>query len=160
MATQLSILTAVLDGQADSLRNLVAALPLRDGSPFAAVAGTHNGRFVVVSPKPLAPRTMLMCSATFDTPIRQWVEGLLDSLGPNAQAIWSHCVGWPGLDAAADYLCAHHVVPSLSFATWDASVSAIVDALALRTRLERFAVRTQRLSNEQRLDAYRVEFGR
>ena len=37
MATQLSILTAVLDGQADALRNLLAALPLRDGSPFAAV---------------------------------------------------------------------------------------------------------------------------
>ncbi len=111
MATQLSILTAVLDGQADALRNLLAALPLRDGSPFAAVSGTHNGRFVVVSPKPLAPRTMLMCSATIDTPIRRWVEGLLDALGPNAEAIWSHCVGWPGLDAAADYLCAHHVVP-------------------------------------------------
>jgi hypothetical protein len=160
MATQLSILTAVLDGQAAALRNLVAELPLRDGSPFAAVAGTHNGRFVVVSPKPLAARTMLMCSATFDGPVREWVETFLDVLGSTADAIWSHCVGWPGPDSAADYLCAHRVVPALSFATWDAPVSAIVDALALRTRLERFAVRTQGLSNEQRLDAYRVEFGR
>jgi hypothetical protein len=160
MATQLSVLTAVLDGQADSLRSLVAGLPLRDGSPFAAVSGTHNGRFVVVSPKPLAPRTMLMCSATIDTPVRQWVEDLLSVLGSTADAIWSHCVGWPGLDAAADYLCAHRVVPSLSFATWDAPVSTIVEALALQTRLEQLAVRTQALTNQQRLDAYRVEFGR
>ena len=160
MATQLSVLTAVLDGQADSLRSLVAGLPLRDGSPFAAVSGTHNGRFVVVSPKPLAPRTMLMCSATIDTPVRQWVEDLLSVLGSTADAIWSHCVGWPGLDAAADYLCAHQVVPSLSFATWDAPVSTIVEALALQTRLEQLAVRTQALTNQQRLDAYRVEFGR
>ena len=48
--TQLSILTAVLDGQAVAVREVVSSLPVRDGSPFASVAGTHNGRFVVVSP--------------------------------------------------------------------------------------------------------------
>jgi hypothetical protein len=160
MATQLSILTAVLDGHAEALHDLVASLPLRDGSPFAAVSGTHNGRFVVVSPRPLVPRTMLMCSATIDTPVRRWVEDLLSVLGSTADAIWSHCVGWPGGHEAADYLCAHRVVPALSFATWDASVSTIVDALALRTRLEQFAVRTQGQSAQRRLDEYRAEFGR
>jgi hypothetical protein len=160
MTTQLSVLTAVIDGRAPALHEVVASLPLRDGSPFASVTGTHNGRFVVVSPKSLAPRTMLMCSATIDIPVRQWVDSFLAVLGPTADAIWSHCVGWPGLQEAADYLCTHQVVPMLSFATWDAPVSTIVGALALRTRLERFAVRTQGLSNAQRLGVYRAEFGR
>jgi hypothetical protein len=64
MVTQLSTLAAVLEGRADALRSTIEAIPLRDGSPFASVAGTHNGRWVVVTPRLIAPDTVLMCSAT------------------------------------------------------------------------------------------------
>ena len=157
--TQLSILTAVLDGQAVAVREVVSSLPVRDGSPFASVAGTHNGRFVVVSPRPLSPAVFLMCSATIDVPVRGWVERFLAVLGPTADAIWSHCPGWPGpAGPMIDYLCAHRVHPELEFATWDVPAAAIVEALATRRRVQDLAVRTQGLDVPSLLSAYRKKF--
>jgi hypothetical protein len=159
MATQLSVLTAVLDGHADALRSVVSSLPLGGGSPFASVPGTHNGRFVVVSPRPLAPATFLMCSATFDGPVHRWIDDFLRVLGTTADDIWSHCAAWPApVDARAAYLVGHRVQPALEFATWDAPVERVVDALAMRRRVAHIAVRAQGLDPASLLAAYRAEF--
>jgi hypothetical protein len=156
---QLSLLTAVVDGHADEVREVVGSLPLRERSPFASVAGTHNGRFVVVSPRPLAPAVFLMCSATIDVPVRGWIERFLAALGPTADAIWSHCPGWPGpAGPTVDYLCSHQVHPALEFATWDVPAATIVEALATRRRVQDLAVRAQGLDASSLLAAYRKEF--
>jgi hypothetical protein len=169
MVTQVSILTAVLDGHVEELRTVVTSIPLDGASPFASVPGTHNGRWVVVSTdqSPTAPLRagglpgpMLMCSAVIDSPVRHWVDGLLAVLGPTADAIWSHCAGWPGPTGRTEYLLAHRVLPWLTFATWDAPVDAVIDALAARRRAEQFAVRTQGLDAERLLAAYRAEFSK
>jgi hypothetical protein len=172
MVTQLSILTAVLDGHASALRDAIGAIPIDDRSPFALMPGTHNGRWAVVSTEasttnPLRagglPGPMMMCSAVIDVPVEKWVDDFVALLGPIADEVWSHCAGWPGRpDAAAKaaYLLAHRVTPMLSFATWDETVGTITAALATRERVERFAVRTQGLSAEQLLAAYRTEFPR
>ena len=129
MVTQLSILTAVLEGHADVLRSTIEAIPSRDGSPYASVTGTHNGRWVVVTPRPIAPDTVLMCSATIDRPVGEWLVDFVRVLGPTADAIWSHCAGWPEqADRQIDWLSAHRVHSALSFATWDVPASEIVDA--------------------------------
>jgi hypothetical protein len=169
MVTQLSILTAVLDGRVEELRTVITSIPLDDASPFASVSGTHNGRWVVVStdPSPTAPLRagglpgpMLMCSAVIDSPVSRWVDRLLAVLGPTADAIWSHCAGWPGATGSAEFLLAHRVMPWLTFATWDAPVDTVIEALAARRRAEQFAVRTQGHDAERLLAAYRAEFSR
>ncbi|HMK12864.1 MAG TPA: hypothetical protein VK461_14840 [Acidimicrobiales bacterium] len=163
MATQLSILTAVLDGQEDALRSTIEAIPLREASPFASVPGTHNGRWVVVRPRPLDPDTFLMCSATVDSPVDVWLDGFLRVLGPTADAIWSQCAGWPGGGGAsrkAAWLASHRVHTALSFATWDARAETILEALATRDRIARFTVRVQGLEATALLAAYREEFSR
>jgi hypothetical protein len=169
MVTQLSVLTAVLDGHVHELRSFIASIPLDDASPFASVPGTHNGRWAVVStdPSPTAPlragglpAPMLMCSAVIDPPVHRWVDDLLAALGPSADAIWSHCAGWPGATCRAEYLLAHRVMPWLTFATWDAPVDTVIAALAARRRAEQLAVRTQGHGAERLLAAYRAEFSR
>ena len=161
MVTQLSILTAVLEGHADALRSTIEAIPLRDGSPFASVTGTHNGRWVVVTPKPIAPATVLMCSATIDRPVADWLVDFVRTLGPTADAIWSHCAGWPKeAERHIDWLSAHRVHPALSFATWDVPAADIVAALATRARVERLVLRAQGLDAPALLVAYREELVR
>ncbi|HTN78740.1 MAG TPA: hypothetical protein VMK16_03620 [Acidimicrobiales bacterium] len=163
MITQLSILTAVLDGHADELRSTIEAIPLRDASPFASLSGTHNGRWVVVRPRPLEPDTYLMCSATIDAPVDVWLDGFLRALGPTADAIWSHCAGWPASGDAsrkAAWLAKHRVHPALSFATWDVPSTTIVEALSARDRVARFALRVQGLDATALLAAYQEEFSR
>ena len=159
MASQLSILTAVLEGHADALRSAVSALPVGEGSPFAAAPGTHHGRFVVVCPRPLAPATFLMCSATMDVPVSTWIDDFLRALGATADDIWSHCAGWPA-DSRAAYLLAHRVHPALEFATWDAPAASIVEALDVQRRVVQLALRVQGLDAASQLAAYRAEFSR
>jgi hypothetical protein len=170
--TQLSMLTAVLEGHEGALRTVLAALPRHHESPFAKVDGTHNGRWVVVNTaaEPSAPlrvggleAPMLMCSAVIDRPPREWLHDLVQVLGPTADAIWSHCAGWPdGADAGAqvDFLLDHRTTASLDFATWDVPVEEIRASLTLRDRVAAFAVRTQQLGADELLAAYRLEFGR
>lgn len=160
MTRQLSILTAVRDGEAEVVRDIVSSLPVRDRSPFASVGGTHNGRFVVVSPRPLAPAVFLMCSATIDAPVRDWVERFLHVLGSTADEIWSHCPGWPGpAGPRVDYLCARRVLPALEFATWDVPAASVVEALTARRQVQELAIRVQGLDAPSLLAAYRTEFG-
>jgi hypothetical protein len=170
------MLTAIHEGREDALRAVLAAIPVHDGSPFARVRGTHNGRWVVVdtAASPQATRRaggldepLLMCSAVIDRDPQEWLHDLLRVLGPLADDIWSHCPGWPatnGVDAGLTaarvrFLLGHHTPASLDFATWDEPVDGIRAALALRDRIARFAVRTQRLGADDLLGAFRQEFG-
>ena len=82
-------------------------------------------------------------------------------LGPTADAIWSHCAGWPEqADRQIDWLSAHRVHAALSFATWDVPAAEIVDALATRARVERLVLRAQGLDAPELLAAYREELVR
>lgn len=170
MVTQLGMLTAVLDGHEPALRATLAGLPTREESPFAQVRGTHNGRWVVVNTdaSPSAPRRaggldtpVLMCAAVIDRDPDEWLHDLISVLGPRADDIWSHCPGWPDdADARVGYLLAHRTRASLDFATWDAPVDTIREALELRERVAGFAVRAQQLTGDDLLAAYRQEFSR
>ena len=162
MVTQLSILTAVLEGHADALRSTIEAIPSRDGSPFASVAGTHNGRWVVVTPRPIAPDTMLMCSATIDRPVDEWLVDFVRVLGPTADAIWSHCAGWPERGRPPD---------RLAFGPPRARCAVVRDlgrarrrdrrrARELVARVERLVLRAQGLDAPELLAAYREELVR
>lgn len=155
---QLSILTAVLDGHHDALRTVLAGLPTEHASPFARVAGTHNGRWVVLdtaaspdAPRRVGgvPRPMLMCSAVIDRSADDWLANLLEELGGDADRIWGHCVGWPVGANRVSFLLEHRVQPSLAFATWNAPVDEVREALALHARMSALAVRSRAMTAAQ-----------
>lgn len=166
MVTQLGLLTGVLEGHEAPLRAALAALPTGSASPFAKVRGTHNGRWVVIDTgeDPAAPRRaggldapVLLCAAVIDPDPTEWLCDLLQAF--DANAIWSHCPGWPaGREEQVGHLLAHRTSASLDFATWDAPVDTIRRALDLRTRVADFAVRTQGSRGDELVSAYRAEF--
>lgn len=166
MTTQLSLLTAVLPGREDPLRAYLSALPTDDRSPFASVAGTHNGRWVVMNtdPEPAAryragglPAPMLMCSAVIDESPDAWLADLLTVLGERADEIWSHCAGWGRATDKAAFLMSHRVPATLAFRTWEAPAARIRTALANHRRVAALAVRAQHLGAADLLRAYREE---
>ena len=168
MVAQLSMLSAIRDGHEDRLRAAIARIPRGDASPFASVAGTHNGRWVVVNTAATESATLraggldaplLMCSAVIDREPAEWVGDLLTVLGPLADDIWSHCPGWPTDHVdRVEHLLALATPSSLDFATWDEPVERIRTALCLRSRIAAFAVRTQRFAPDALLEAFRGEF--
>jgi len=169
MTTQLTGLTAVLDGHVEELRTAIAALPLGDESPFASLPGTHNGRWTVVTmndvPRPRfraggLPAPMLTCSGTIDVEPAEWLHALLAALGERADSIWSHCAGWAGASDRVAYLLAHRVPSMLEFATWDAPVGTVRRALAQRRQAERLALHSQHASDDELVVMYRELFSR
>lgn len=169
---QFSTLCALLPGREPRVRGVLAAIPVRDRSPFALVGGTHNGRWTVVrtDPDPAAPRRagglptpMLMCSAVVDDPPAEWLPRLLHTLdaGPvTADDIWSNCPAWPsGRSAQVEYLMARTVPSALEFATVDRRADDVLDALSVTARLSSFAARHATADDAELLAAYRKEFG-
>jgi hypothetical protein len=167
--TQLTVLTAVLDGHVEELCAAITAVPLGDDSPFASLPGTHNGRWTVVTmddtPRPRfraggLPAPMLTCSGTIDIEPGDWLRALLAALGERADAIWSHCAGWAEAPDKVAYLLAHRVQSMLEFATWDAPVDTVRQALLRRRAAEQLAVRSQRASDDELVAMYRELIGR
>ena len=104
-AYALSVLTPILDGHADTLREHLEGLGDGAASPLARVPGTHIARWVVIDdviyqgdgqPKrdTLTPR--LLFSSNFDGDVGAYLEGLRRGMAADADAIWSHCRGYPG----------------------------------------------------------------
>jgi hypothetical protein len=169
MTTQLTILTAVLEGHVAELCGAIAAIPVGDESPFASVPATHNGRWTLVNMDDgTSPRfragglsaPMLTCSGTIDVEPEVWLRLLLDVLGEWADSIWSHCAGWSAAPDKIAFLLAHRVHSMLEFATWDAPVETVRRALALRRAAELLAVQSQRATDAELVAMYREVMGR
>ena len=169
MTTQVTILTAVLDGHVAELRAAIAAIPLGDDSPFASVTGTHNGRWTLVDmgavtrPRFRAgglPAPMLTCSGTVDGVPDEWLRSLLAVLGQRADSIWSHCAGWSAAGDKVAYLLDHRVPSMLEFVTSEGSVATVRRALADRRAAEKLAVRAQGASDIEIVALYRELMGR
>ncbi|MGY1640546.1 hypothetical protein ACI782_05360 [Geodermatophilus sp. SYSU D00703] len=171
-ATPLTVLTPVVPGEERELRNALARLPHAEESPFSRVAGTHFARWVVLSgapwryrglPRRTRPLRMqyLLFTSTANCPAEQHVEDLRTGLGRDADAVWGHCVGYPGHDRPADfcrYLLHNRLPVHRWFAAYDATVDEVGDALDLRRRHARFAMRTQRCDPLDLQAAFRAEF--
>jgi hypothetical protein len=167
-------LTPVSPGHEPLLR---AALRSRSAdSPFARVPGTHFARWVVVTKLPYdGPRqkpdllrsTYLLFSACFDgADLGAYLERLRVGLGSVADEVWGQCVGYGGESDLVRYLTHNRIDPAVVFAEYPtATVAAVKDALALRSRLQRFVIGHQRLDHRLAEDAatlrkaWRAAFG-
>jgi hypothetical protein len=145
-AYALSVLTPILDGKADRLREHLETLGDGTESPLARVPGTHIARWVVIDDvvyqgagqrrrDTLAPR--LLFSSNFDGDVGAYLEGLRTGLAADADAIWGHCRGYPGHEdgpAFAAWMRAHMLEAALFFAAYGGMTVETVHANLERRR--------------------------
>ena len=145
-ASALSVLTPILDGHADTLREHLEGLGDGAASPLARVPGTHIARWVVIDdviyqgdgqPKrdTLSPR--LLFSSNFDGDVGAYLEGLRTGMAADADAIWSHCRGYPGHEDGppfAAWMRAHMLEAALFFAAYGGMTVEQVHANLQRRR--------------------------
>jgi hypothetical protein len=147
-AYALSVLTPILDGQADQLRQHLEGLGEGAASPLARVPGTHIARWVVIDGvifqgagqrkhDTLTPR--LLFSSNFDGEVGAYLEGLRVGMAAEADAIWGHCRGYPGHadgPAFADWMLEHMLEAALFFAAYGGmTVEQVHSNLDRRRRL-------------------------
>jgi hypothetical protein len=164
-------LTPITPGEEVSLRQVLAGLPTGPASPLEQVPGTHAARFVVmdhlgmghpVRRRPLRP-ALLMFSAVLDGPVEVWLSGVRTGLRETAEAVWSHCRGWPGTEDSrpfAQWLLRHRLKHTMPFiAHRDATLDQVLQGLELREKLMKFVLENQGLPAAHIRKAYEEAFG-
>jgi hypothetical protein len=173
-AAPLTVLTPVGPGEEYALRDSLKGLSRTGDSPFSRVAETHFVRLVVLAgapwryrgrPRRTRPLRMqyLLFTSTANRPPEEHVEDLRTGLGQDADAVWGHCVGYPGHDRPADfarYLLHNRLPVHRWWAAYDATVQEVRDALELRRRHAELAVRTQTAGDLELQRAFLDAFGK
>jgi hypothetical protein len=171
--TPLTVLTPVRPGEEDALIRSLSRLPHGGDSPFGRVAETHFARFVVLSgapwrvpgvPRRCRPLRMryLLFTDTSNRPPEDHVEDLRTALRGHADAVWGHCVGYPGHDRAAEFrrYLLHNRLPVHRWSSaYDATVREVLHALDLRRRHAELAMSAQRAEDLELHKAFLAEFG-
>jgi hypothetical protein len=169
-AGALTVLTPIAPGAEPDLRAYLEGL--RAGpSPLARLAGTHFGRWVIVSdlvaederePDHLAGPQLLF-TASFDGPLDRYLDELCDELAAEADEIWGRCADAPQPAAGVAlkaYLRAHHHQTGFFVAAYpDATVARVRAALAQRAEAIAFARDAQSLAPAQLQAAFLERLG-
>jgi hypothetical protein len=157
-AYALSVLAPIRDGQEGPLTELLESWGDGDASPLSRVPGTHIARFVVIPDvvyqgagqrkrDRLTPR--LLFSSNHDGELSAYLEGLRTHMGADADAVWSHCRGYPGHHdgpAFAAWMQAHQLEAALFFAAYGGmTVEQVQSNLARRRKLLDLAVGARQL---------------
>ncbi len=94
---------------------------------------------------PLRMRYLLL-TADANSPVEDFLEELRTSSGPAVDAVWDHCVRYPGHGDPKRfhrYMGRNLVEPEQTFSAYDATVPEVRAALALRRQHLAFAIDTQ-----------------
>jgi hypothetical protein len=159
-AYALTVLTPILDGHAQALTEHLEALPQGAASPLARVPGTHLARWVVIDDvkyqghgqrhRDALAESRLLFTSNFDGPLDSYLEAMRTGLGEDADAVWSHCRGYPGhgdRESFASWLRAHALEAALFFAAYGGqTLEQVHSNLDQRTRLIEFALGAQGLA--------------
>lgn len=178
----LTLLTPVLPGKTETLAAYLHELGVGDKSPLSRLPYVHFARWVVVDqlktdwpgapvPRPSLKSAYLLFTANVTGPAEEqpsggaedYVKRLPESLlheirarmPAEANAIWSHCYGFPGLadaDAFVSYLARSQLDTSLFHVGYaDVTVDDVRQALAARDSLVSFARDHQHEQDAERL---------
>jgi hypothetical protein len=130
----LTILSPIIDDEKSSpshdlqIRNYLATLPTGEESPFALARGTHLARLVVMDDVVFvgAPAIeehlqskYLIFESNCDGDLDTYLTGLAAAAPQHLDAVWSHCVGYPGaanLPAFIAYMKACQIETTFFFA--------------------------------------------
>ena len=95
------------------IRNYLASLPTDERSPFAVAPGTHLARLAVMDDviyvgMPACEEHLkskyLVFESNCDGDVNVYLAGLARSASREIEAIWSHCVGFPGVKDVGAFL--------------------------------------------------------
>jgi hypothetical protein len=130
----LTILSPIIDDDQATpshdlqIRKYLATLPTGEQSPFALAPGTHLARLVVMDDviyvgMPACEEHLkskyLVFESNCDGELDTYLAGLAASVPQHLDAIWSHCVGYPGAanrQAFIDYMKACQIETTFYFA--------------------------------------------
>ncbi len=110
------------------IRAYLASLPTGEDSPFALAPGTHLARLVVMddvvyvgapSIEEHLQSKYLIFESNCDGDLDEYLLGLAGGAPQHIDAIWSHCVGYPGTkspQAFVDYMKACQIETTFFFA--------------------------------------------
>jgi hypothetical protein len=165
-------MTPVRDGHESPLARYLERLGVGTPSPLGEVPGTHFARWVIVGDVVYegagqrrrdhlsAPR--LLFTSNLDGPVEPYFERLRTGLGEAADAVWGHCVGYPGsADAGpfAAYLRAHQLESALFVAGYgDRTVEEVKESLATRNSVIDFALSAQGKADAELQAAFNERF--
>src|SRR5580692_8243524 len=130
----LTILSPIIDDDKATpshdlqIREYLAKLSTREDSPFALAPGTHLARLVVMDDMiyvgmPACEEHLkskyLVFESNCDGELDDYLSGLATSVPEHLDAIWSHCVGYPGAanrQAFVNYMKACQLTTTFFFA--------------------------------------------
>ena len=170
-AYALIVLTPVLPGRTAALQGVLDRFPTGGASPLARTGTTHFARWVIIDrlmyegppqQRDTLKSDYLLFSSHFDGALDTYLQNLRTLLPVEADAIWGHCVGYPGTgepEAFGTYLRRNQLNPLFYFAAYSqATLPQVLSALELRERLLAFAVRVQGLDAAALQAAYLETF--
>jgi hypothetical protein len=158
----LTILSPIIDDEKAvpshdlQIRQYLASLPLGPDSPFAIAPGTHLARLVVMDDviyvgMPACEEHLkskyLVFEANCDGDLEPYLTGLANSIPEYLDAIWRHCVGYPGakdVNAFIRYMKACQLETTFYFAAVDdKSVPQTLRALQTQRAVSKFIAEHQ-----------------
>lgn len=153
----LTILSPIIDDDRATpshdlqIRNYLAHLSTREDSPFAQAPGTHLARLVVMDDvvyvgMPACEEHLkskyLVFESNIDGDLDAYLIGLARHIPQHLDAIWTHCVGYPGAtnqQAFVDYMKACQLTTTFFFAAVnDKTVTETLKALQTQTAVADF----------------------
>ena len=169
----LTMFSAVEAGREAALQSLLEELPLGAGSPLARLGQLHCSRLHVLrelvyqgppqEPEPLNS-AYLVFTASFDGELDRFLDDICVLMPVEADAIWGHCVGYPGTrdPAAFKRYVAHNQVHNHYFLGPypHSTVAEVREGLALRRRVTDFAAQAQEMDGPTLQQAFGQAFGR
>lgn len=160
----LTILSPVIDDPKATpshdlqIRKYLADLSTREDSPFAQFPGTHLARLVVMDDviyvgAPVREEHLnskhLVMEANIDGDLDTWLSGFAAGAPHHLDAIWGHCVGYPGAanrEAFVAYMKACQLTTTFYFAAVnDKTVTQTLRALQTQTAVAQFIAENQGL---------------
>ncbi|HEV7535019.1 MAG TPA: hypothetical protein VGP90_05250 [Acidimicrobiia bacterium] len=164
-------LVPIRAGDEPSLREMLEGFdPGRAGaSPFSAVPGTHVVRLTVVDSfgtrsdgrRRLHP-ALLSISVLVDGPVEDWLRSMAAGLGPSGDALWAHCLGWPGPGPAVTGRWLWSLRQRMHLTVIghpDPTVDDVRRALDQQRALRDLAIRARTLTPKELRVAYGEQFG-
>jgi hypothetical protein len=158
----LTILSPIINDEAASpshdlqIRNYLATLPTGERSPFALAPGTHLARLVVMddvvfvgapSIEEHLQSKYLVFESNCDGDLDGYLKGLAAAAPQHLDAVWSHCVGYPGTanpTAFVNYMKACQLETTFFFAAVNnKSVPETLRALQTQRAVTDFIARHQ-----------------
>lgn len=138
------------------IRSYLAHLSTREDSPFALAPGTHLARLVVMddviyvgmpSCEEHLKSKYLVFESNLDGDLDTYLTGLARTVPHHLDAIWSHCVGYPGaanISAFLAYMKACQLTTTFYFAAVnDRTVPQTLRALSTQAAVAQFIANHQ-----------------